>query len=117
MGIRRVVLHDNTTVAGNGTSTSLPTGIVPDLVGEIEHSITVILTGTGAISATVDVQWSNDTGSAGDKWSSVNGTRTISGTTSVTTQLVFTGIANNVRLVTSSLTGTGVTVKAVWVGM
>lgn len=113
--MRKVILHNGTTGAGNGISTSSP-GIGSATGGESEHSISVTLTGTGAISATVDPQWTNNAGAADTQWASVNGTRSLSGTGSVSAQYVFFGAAENVRLVTSSLAGTGVTVNAVWVG-
>jgi len=115
MGMRRVILHDNTMAASNGTPTSAP-GIGSATGGEHEHSITVTITGTGALSVVVDPQWTNDAGAANTAWASVNGTRTLTGTDSATAQYVFHGAAQNVRLVTSSLSGTGLTVHAVWCG-
>jgi len=113
--MRRVILHDKTTAASNGISTSAH-GIGSSTGGEYEHSVTVTIAGTGALSVVVDPQWTNDAGAANAAWASVNGTRTLTGTDTATAQYVFKGAVENVRLVTSALSGTGLTVHAVWCG-
>ncbi len=100
--------HVMNMVPAAGVTATGTTDWVPK--GSPDAAIQATLTGTGAISATIDVECSNDGISA---LATPAGTITLSGTTSVSDGFVTQNASwKFVRLNVRALTGTGATVNA-----